>query len=251
MEPHAFQFGGRGSSGRVGISSPTAHHMASSEPTSPHAYSSSTGSIPHPMSPRSRIRSPPFRGHTRRASDYRNRAFSHISAPSQSQEIQPPSSYPSSHHRTHTFPSYPAGPANGFKGEQYQHHHLPPQSGEYGSMPSIPGAMLRHQPLAPAPPGHPLGHSRNDSVMNTTEESRFYSGTSTFHANPAGPTRKRRGNLPKDATRVLRQWFDEHLDAPYPGEEVKNQLCMRTGLQMSQVSSFPIIPSSSRFSDLG
>ncbi|KAF2665729.1 hypothetical protein BT63DRAFT_74172 [Microthyrium microscopicum] len=75
--------------------------------------------------------------------------------------------------------------------------------------------------------------------MNTTEESRFYS--STFQASSAGmasQTRKRRGNLPKDATRVLRQWFDEHLDAPYPGEEVKNQLCLRTGLQMSQVNNW-------------
>jgi hypothetical protein len=35
---------------------------------------------------------------------------------------------------------------------------------------------------------------------------------------------------------ILRRWFDEHLEAPYPGEEVKHSLCLQTGLQMSQVS---------------
>jgi Homeobox KN domain len=55
-------------------------------------------------------------------------------------------------------------------------------------------------------------------------------------------SRKRRGNLPKEATKVLRQWFDDHHESPYPTEEEKNTLCTITNLQMTQVCSFPACP---------
>lgn len=48
--------------------------------------------------------------------------------------------------------------------------------------------------------------------------------------------RKRRGNLPRDVTDMLKQWFEEHLAHPYPTEEEKQMLCRRTGLAMTQVS---------------
>ena len=50
-----------------------------------------------------------------------------------------------------------------------------------------------------------------------------------------GP-KKRRGNLPRDVTDMLKQWFEEHLAHPYPTEEEKQALCSRTGLAMTQVS---------------
>jgi hypothetical protein len=237
------------------------HYIASSEPTSPHAYSPNPNSASvhhHPLSPRAAGPQSPRqqhqRSHIRRASDYRSRAVSQMSSPSTRELVVPPFPSSSSHHRTATFPSYPTMPdlASGFSnGEQQLQHQMVPQplASEFMAMPPIPGATLRHTPIAPLPPppplpaaAHSLGHVRTDSVMNTTEEPRFFS--SSFQGNPTGPpmphTRRRRGNLPKDATRVLRQWFDQHLDAPYPGEEVKNQLCQRTGLQMSQVRWSPL-----------
>ena len=48
--------------------------------------------------------------------------------------------------------------------------------------------------------------------------------------------KKRRGNLPRDVTDLLKQWFEEHLAHPYPTEEEKQMLCRRTGLAMTQVS---------------
>lgn len=48
--------------------------------------------------------------------------------------------------------------------------------------------------------------------------------------------KKRRGNLPRDVTDFLKQWFEEHLAHPYPTEEEKQMLCRRTGLAMTQVS---------------
>ena len=49
-------------------------------------------------------------------------------------------------------------------------------------------------------------------------------------------TRKRRGNLPKHVTDILKAWFQEHLDHPYPTEEDKRFLHNRTMLSIQQVS---------------
>ena len=48
-------------------------------------------------------------------------------------------------------------------------------------------------------------------------------------------SKKRRGNLPKPVTDILRAWFHEHLDHPYPSEDDKQTLIARTGLTISQV----------------
>ena len=48
--------------------------------------------------------------------------------------------------------------------------------------------------------------------------------------------RRRRGNLPKHVTDILRAWFQDHLDHPYPTEEDKQALMRQTNLSISQVS---------------
>lgn len=45
----------------------------------------------------------------------------------------------------------------------------------------------------------------------------------------------RRANLPKSVTDILRAWFHEHLDCPYPTEEDKQMFATLTGLNISQV----------------
>lgn len=50
-------------------------------------------------------------------------------------------------------------------------------------------------------------------------------------------SKRRRGNLPKPVTDILRAWFHEHLDHPYPSEEDKQIFMTRTGLSISQVHS--------------
>jgi hypothetical protein len=47
--------------------------------------------------------------------------------------------------------------------------------------------------------------------------------------------RRRRGNLPKQITDILRIWLQEHLDHPYPSDEQKQVFIQRTGLTISQV----------------
>jgi hypothetical protein len=56
-----------------------------------------------------------------------------------------------------------------------------------------------------------------------------------------GKQKRRRGNLPKQVTDMLRTWFTEHIAHPYPTEEEKHQLMLLTGLTMSQVSYWEII----------
>ena len=50
------------------------------------------------------------------------------------------------------------------------------------------------------------------------------------------PPRKRRGNLPRWITDLLKAWFLEHIAHPYPSEQEKNELCLQTGCSMTQVS---------------
>ncbi|GFF96662.1 hypothetical protein IFM47457_10994 [Aspergillus lentulus] len=44
--------------------------------------------------------------------------------------------------------------------------------------------------------------------------------------------------LPKSATDILRAWFQEHLDHPYPSGEDKQMIMARTGLAIGQVSNW-------------
>ncbi|RMZ69574.1 homeodomain-containing [Pyrenophora seminiperda CCB06] len=50
--------------------------------------------------------------------------------------------------------------------------------------------------------------------------------------------RKRRGNLPKEATNMLKDWFQQNRQSPYPTEDQKMDLCSRTGLSLNQVSNW-------------
>ena len=50
-----------------------------------------------------------------------------------------------------------------------------------------------------------------------------------------GKQKRRRGNLPKHVTDILRGWFTDHIAHPYPTEDEKLGLMQMTGLTMSQV----------------
>ena len=50
-----------------------------------------------------------------------------------------------------------------------------------------------------------------------------------------GNKKRRRGNLPKQVTDILRSWFTDHIAHPYPTEDEKIGLMHLTGLTMSQV----------------
>lgn len=49
---------------------------------------------------------------------------------------------------------------------------------------------------------------------------------------------RRRGNLPKDVTNILRNWLQVNINHPYPSEEDKMKLAAQTQLTMVQVSNW-------------
>lgn len=49
-------------------------------------------------------------------------------------------------------------------------------------------------------------------------------------------SKKRRGNLPKWQTDLMRSWYDAHIRNPYPTEQEKHQMVRSTGLTLEQVN---------------
>jgi len=52
------------------------------------------------------------------------------------------------------------------------------------------------------------------------------------------PSKKRRGNLPKESIKILRKWLEDHEQDPYPGEEEKNRLATECKLTLNQISNW-------------
>ncbi|KIX03650.1 uncharacterized protein Z518_07203 [Rhinocladiella mackenziei CBS 650.93] len=87
----------------------------------------------------------------------------------------------------------------------------------------------------------PLGYDGGYRSLDTSPYHMKYSQLLSYpimgyssHANG----RRRRGNLPKPITDILRRWLQEHLDHPYPTDEQKQIFIQRTGLTISQISNW-------------
>lgn len=105
---------------------------------------------------------------------------------------------------------------------------LPPMPGLTDPIP--PPLRAPAQELA-GPDGHPR------TASHSLDRYRFDAPPAAEH-----PARRRRGNLPKEATARLNEWFAQHASYPYPKEEEKQALQEQTGLTMSQVSLRSPIP---------
>ncbi|PGH06781.1 hypothetical protein GX51_02222 [Blastomyces parvus] len=111
--------------------------------------------------------------------------------------------------------------------------------------------VISPNPILPSQPlrlNHPYESPRYASYPHSFRHEPDYSPISTgslrdrsfvTQAEPVdSKNKKRRGNLPKSVTDVLRAWFHEHLDHPYPSEEDKQMFISRTGLTISQISNW-------------
>ncbi|WPH05089.1 Homeobox protein TGIF1 [Acrodontium crateriforme] len=49
---------------------------------------------------------------------------------------------------------------------------------------------------------------------------------------------RKRGNLPKQSTEIMKTWFDQNISNPYPSEEQKLHFSKATGVSMTQVSNW-------------
>ena len=89
------------------------------------------------------------------------------------------------------------------------------------------------------------GHSSSQEVSGAfvpsssrssenTQQSRFEGDAINQEQNPG----RRRGNLPKESTIILDNWFNEHITFPYPKEHEKQQLQAETGLSITQIGNW-------------
>jgi hypothetical protein len=98
------------------------------------------------------------------------------------------------------------------------------QAGAYSQQPGPHGAYAARQPVAGVDPRAsypPAGGPPGEVGMDSYEQGR--------------PGKRRRGNLPKQVTDLLRSWLNDHLHHPYPTEDEKQMLMQQTGLTIHQV----------------
>ncbi|KAI4273856.1 MAG: hypothetical protein LQ337_004347 [Flavoplaca oasis] len=95
--------------------------------------------------------------------------------------------------------------------------------------------------LPPQPPRMDPRYAQSVGYMPHSHDQYAPGGQQVqFHNVEVGDNRnkKRRGNLPKQTTDVLRAWLHDHLDHAYPSEEQKQHLIRETGLTDKQVSNW-------------
>ncbi|KAI7856982.1 homeobox KN domain-containing protein [Circinella umbellata] len=97
--------------------------------------------------------------------------------------------------------------------QQFRYHHEDPQR----------HCSTTLQDFAKQEPSHDLSH--HAAITAVCDES-------------ATANRKRRGNLPKPVTAILKSWLVEHCANPYPTEDEKNWLKHKTGLTLNQISNW-------------
>lgn len=119
----------------------------------------------------------------------------------------------------------PGAPDHSSMSEGYR-----PSSREYSSS----SHYLSYSPLHPR--GGYAGQGSNGGLYGPDR-----SGYPPDHAGEQR-AKRRRGNLPKPVTDLLKAWFRAHKNHPYPSEEEKQMLMCQTGLTITQVGtrSFPL-----------
>lgn len=126
----------------------------------------------------------------------------------------------------------------------YQHQpHLPPHQ----QPPPLQHQHLQ-QPQHYTHAGPPVpGYPRHDSISSTssngspgevssTSSSSSMASNASDQQSPQG--KKRRGNLPRQVTDILRSWLNAHVQHPYPTDEEKAELMKQTGLTLNQISNW-------------
>ncbi|KAL8748523.1 MAG: hypothetical protein Q9199_008172 [Rusavskia elegans] len=119
-------------------------------------------------------------------------------------------------------------------GSSYMPSQLPPMNP--GGRPAMENSYL-----PPQPPHMDPRYTQSAGYMPQSHDPYAQSGQQVqFHNVEVGENRnkKRRGNLPKQTTDILRAWLHDHLDHAYPSEEQKQHLIRETGLTDKQVSNW-------------
>ncbi|KAF9976999.1 hypothetical protein BGZ73_007305 [Actinomortierella ambigua] len=227
------------SRGNVSHYSPSSRPHAEDTMAIPrHQYHASASSGEHPSSATGSLRPSPYASPYGEESapllKHETRSFDHRSSPySRSRDGSEGHRSLSRSPRLHTHPSPPpslslhAGsrpPQEGYSPLHEHHQHRQQQA--YRPMPQP--SQHHHPQLL-----HQQQHGQNQSQSQNQNQGQ--SQNQSQH-NQAG--RRRRGNLPKTVTTVLKAWLVDNATHPYPTEDEKIKLSQKTGLTLNQISNW-------------
>ncbi|KAL8818296.1 MAG: hypothetical protein Q9223_003035 [Gallowayella weberi] len=222
-------------------SSSAGHYPSSSSSSS--SYRSSNGHHHHDYADRQALPSemhlpmhsgPPNRNSGSPSSYSDNR---HLGTPSLHSQLQTPERGPVMNGKSPEHTSLPPIHQLTQPAGSYTPSHLPPMNPN--PRPPIENGYSRSLP--PQPPHMDPHYSQSGGYMHHTHDSYSQSGQEVQFQNVEvgeKSNKKRRGNLPKHTTDVLRAWLNDHLDHAYPSEEQKQHLIRETGLTDKQVGNW-------------
>lgn len=86
-------------------------------------------------------------------------------------------------------------------------------------------------------------NDRPEELANSADDSSSFASSTRPErlASPGGQTvatPKVGARLSRESLRILRQWFDVHIDAPYPDDATKEALRRSTGLTKTQLTNW-------------
>lgn len=219
---------------RTSYDTPSAYQLPihNGPPSGPAGYSpSASGSAP--VSPYTSAGTGARRGYSVTAPDSRTRTpdSSGYARNGHSQSLPPPPvSYNSNVDGRTSHDARRDNPDPGYD----EHYYIDPRS---RGAPAFPPPNSGYGP----PSGYPLPSPSGGYYIPPGHryQTDYSHGNLQFEQEQIGgqQPRRRRGNLPRDTTDILKAWFGEHLAHPYPTEDEKQMLCNRTGLAMTQVSN--------------
>ncbi|KAJ2956475.1 hypothetical protein NQZ79_g7650 [Umbelopsis isabellina] len=93
---------------------------------------------------------------------------------------------------------------------------------------------------SPTPPLVPydLPSPPDSSSSPSPTQDKYGSRQNVFLAKPYHQSKRKRGNLPKTTTAILRAWLLKHKTHPYPTEDQKQELAHATNLTVHQISNW-------------
>ncbi|KAF9392572.1 hypothetical protein BGX21_010970 [Mortierella sp. AD011] len=106
---------------------------------------------------------------------------------------------------------------------------------------ATPSAVSSSAAAASSSSGPSTSGPSDNTISTTTSVTAVTTTTETNDKNDThgtDPNRKRRGNLPKTVTSVLKSWLVQNAIHPYPTEEEKMRLSEATQLSMNQISNW-------------
>lgn len=102
------------------------------------------------------------------------------------------------------------------------------------------GSPMPSLTSSPTPPLVPydLPSPPDSSSSPSPTEDTYGNRQNVFLAKPYHQSKRKRGNLPKTTTAILRDWLLKHKTHPYPTEDQKQELANATSLTVNQISNW-------------